>query len=788
MTFPDTRFAARGKPWENVINTLIDWCAISNSGEAKNDLGDATGLIIRNYDLKNHLNFCGITDDEIKALLTFKSFEKKFKTPENIEKFLVFNPSEKIILTIRIAGSEHYDQLNGEVYHSVDDVILLSLLLKDELKNSGVIVTGLVVYLGENTHRQTCCIDCHNFIVSSKIFNSAPDFDNFWKSFVNQNVFKILTSRLKERQKNDKTILFESVASKLLGYLAHFQFEILSKTALPVLEVGLLLNKYQMEIAYSDDKRILLSGNYGVGKTVVALKKLELLYKGLKEEEVIYYVDFGEKSLLFLVFMEANKIKEKVKVIRGNKSLSNIVNSNILPDEEKNNTKNIHLIVNKYDLQDLSKKESENLYQIFQSKEQFRHSTILIVAQPILISRTDYYTTYGKKSEYSQVVHGKLKKIMKFVQLRHVMRTTKEINNLIELTQSYLNNKTIQYEDKEKSYDEIRKKKVPEKLLPKLEHESSRTSNIIEKKLKLSNQNLSPESNYSSNAVSEFLPASPKHTIDYQKPIDYDELYKLTSTSSERKIGNLVKVVTKYRYTCESEIGHNICGRLPQLIKLQKSSDPCEEILLIAFLLLEIIGIKSKRIAIIHFEKHEPLWFQLLFKVTNIFSGVTVTNNVGNFIKNPGNALLVTNYNYVRGLEFSEVLLILDAHEHHLIHFIPEAMARCMSNLAILVRSRRKGNPKSDTVKDLVDYWEVSNEIRHFLLLEILSLKVCSSHAFKNHENYKETHCQTEKSKYTSYKMHKKCKRYSDLSKTIQFSYGNLCLEEKKVSEEAEAM
>ena len=65
---------------------MIHWCAISNSGEAKNDLGDATGLIIRNYDLKNHLNFCGITDDEIKALLTFKSFEKKFKTPENIKK------------------------------------------------------------------------------------------------------------------------------------------------------------------------------------------------------------------------------------------------------------------------------------------------------------------------------------------------------------------------------------------------------------------------------------------------------------------------------------------------------------------------------------------------------------------------------------------------------------------------------------------------------------------------------------------------------------------------------
>ena len=101
-----------------------------------------------------------------------------------------------------------------------------------------------------------------------------------------------------------------------------------------------------------------------------------------------------------------------------------------------------------------------------------------------------------------------------------------------------------------------------------------------------------------------------------------------------RKKRNLQKAVTKYRYTCDSEIGHNIHGPLPKLVKLPKASDPCEQIVLTAFLLLEIINIKSKRICIIDFDKTEPIWFQFLFRVTNFFAGVTVTNNVGEFLRN----------------------------------------------------------------------------------------------------------------------------------------------------------
>ena len=792
ITFPDTKLSVQGKPWEGIINTLKNWCENSNQGNK----GDATGLIIRNYDLKNHLNFGGITDDEIKNFLTFQSFVKKIETTENNQRFLVFNPSEKIILIIRMTESKDHDRLKSEVYHCMDEVILLSLLLKAELKDSGVIVTGLVVYSGKDTHSQTDCIDCDNFVVSRKIFKSGLHFEKFWKTVVSQNIFEKFALSLKARKRTQNVTVFEAVASKIVGYLAHLQFKIPEKPVLPVpkkepaaniKQAELLLDRYQMEIAYSDEKRILLTGNYGTGKTVVALKKLELLYESLREDEVIYYVNFAGKSQLHLEVMEKYKTKEKVKVLGGGTSLSNIVKSKILPDEAKNNTKNIQLIVDEYDSQNLSEKESARLHQIFQEEEQFQHATILIAVQPIEIVRAEYFTAGDRKKEYSEAKHmfGKLKEIVKVFQLRYVMRTTVEINNLIKLTQRYMDNKTNQYIGEGQTYKKKKEKSASEKLLPELQQDSSTTVNNTENRPNLSRENSSAKSSYSLNFPSATsIQATPVYP---EEIIDHDELYKYTSTSRIKKKKNLRKIVTKYRYTCDSEIGHSINGPLPKLVKLLKSSDPCEQIVLIAFLLLEIVKLESKRIAIIHFDRTDPLWFQLLFKVINIFPDVTVTNKVGEFLKDSGNMVLVSNYSYVTGLEFSEVLLVLDADEYHLKQFIPEAMARCINNLTILVRSKHKRNAKSDTVLDLVDYLQGCNEMGK-PVLEILSLKVCSGYTFKKHDNCKETYCKSDKSKYSSYKVHTGCQKYKGLSKKIQHLYPNLQLEEKKISEEAEAV
>ena len=119
-------------------------------------------------------------------------------------------------------------------------------------------------------------------------------------------------------------------------------------------------------------------------------------------------------------------------------------------------------------------------------------------------------------------------------------------------------------------------------------------------------------------------------------------------------------------------------------------------------------------------------------------------------------------------------------------------MAGCMSNLTILVRPKPKGIPTSDTVADLVHHWKKSNKQvmkSGESMLTILKLKFCSDHHFIKSKNEIETHCLKNTSKYTSYKIHKRCQWYRDLSIQIRPSIvRNLHLEVKKEQEEAEVM
>ena len=80
---------------------------------------------------------------------------------------------------------------------------------------------------------------------------------------------------------------------------------------------------------------------------------------------MIYYINFEGRSQLHLMVKEKFKAKEKVKVTGGGASLSNIIKSNILSLEDNNNTKNINLIVDENDSQELMVEESKHLYQIF---------------------------------------------------------------------------------------------------------------------------------------------------------------------------------------------------------------------------------------------------------------------------------------------------------------------------------------------------------------------------------------------------------------------------------------
>ena len=499
--------------------------------------------------------------------------------------------------------------LKKEVDHCIDEVNLLCFLLRNELKNTDVIVTGLVAYSRENAHSQSVCKSCDN-IFSAEIFNSVKTFNSFSKSFFREKKikdFKILVAR--NLDKDEKVNIFQAVASKILGYLSHLQFKMLPEALLPVIEQDATDNIKQFK-HYSDDKHVWLEGNCGTGKTIVALKKLELLLKALKSKEIIYYVSFA-RSLLYLKMKQRFENYKNVRAIRGEYKLSHTIKHQILPEETKIGTKNIHLIVDDYSSEDLSTKEVESLIPIFNEEEELINSTDFIAVQPFEINRVEKICENGIRREFSETKNGLDKLLMatriKKKNLNNVMRTTLQRNNLAEITREHLDEQSKRCVHHANRFDF---------------KEVTNFNSSFQSRTPESNVSLGVTSDYSSNRTTRRPSSSPK------KLIDYDEIYKLVHTEINADEENFR---TSYSYTCDSQIGHSINGPLLQFIKFSESADLCEQVTLIAAVLDKIIETEEKkpnRIAVIHFETDDPpLWLKSLFQLEKISPSLKMTNN-----------------------------------------------------------------------------------------------------------------------------------------------------------------
>ena len=716
ITFPEIVEYNESQICEKAMSVLKTWCKKSSIGH---------GLILKDYDLKGHLNFSNIKID----------MDGKFQQCH--ERILLFNPANAVILTIYFA--EDPEVLQEEVYNCVDEVNVLGLLLKDELTNSGVTVGGMVACSEKISHKN--CVDCKNFIVSYDIFTSEDHFSSFWDSYIDQD--KNVTN---DQGVEDKIKIFEAIASKLLGFLAHLQFKTSNNAVIPIpqknpkdniLEAELLLNRYQMEIVYSNHNRVLLTGSYGTGKTVVIHKKMELLQKTLKDKEFIYYINFEHKSDLDRNFRLRMKKDEKIKVLKGGFDLSYIIKSQILPKEEQNGTETIHLMVDEYDTQSLSIREAYHLTEIFTNQIQFKNSTIFIATQPIEISRVAYKNVKGKEQAISEEKHmlGELKKIMHVCNLKYVMRTTVEIYTLASITQNYLNEKSNQYIHN----PQLHCNQIHSPPNKRRKISSTETSN-----------NTMPEK-------------------DFQR-IDHDVFYKLADTPNKVSNTNCQRLVSSYRYNLESKIGHNITGPLPQLIKVPESANCSQQMALIAFFLNGILKISTKRVAIIHFETKTPPWLKQLLQLTH-FQGLKITSDPGKYKsldldqdKKKIESVLLTDYRCVKGLEFSHVLLLLSLNEYHLRQFIPEAMTRCMSNLSILIVPSHTEFSQSETFSALVNEWERTNRLQeNNPILEIIELKFCSNPICRTKVD---DYCKDGSNKC----VHEFTKFYEDLYKEIKYS------------------
>ena len=141
-----------------------------------------------------------------------------------------------------------------------------------------------------------------------------------------------------------------------------------------------------------------------------------------------------------------------------------------------------------------------------------------------------------------------------------------------------------------------------------------------------------------------------------------------------------------------------------------------------------------------------------LFRLKD-FQGLTVNSDADKFIKLPLDQdkqkneiqeVLVTDFRSVKGLEFSNVVLLLNENEYHCKHFLSEAITRCMSKLSIFLVSCYEEFNKSGTALTIAEDWEQIDSPRwKNPILNTMILEFCSDRYCENGEIY----CENERSK-----------------------------------------
>ena len=119
---------------------------------------------------------------------------------------------------------------------------------------------------------------------------------------------------------------------------------------------------------------------------------------------------------------------------------------------------------------------------------------------------------------------------------------------------------------------------------------------------------------------------------------------------------------------------------------------------------LNSLNICKRRFVIIHFEQHPPSILIDALKVSFISEKLQLSYpvTVQDFLSKKNKFPLVTNFRHVRGMEFENVIVMVDPEEYFLKHYLPEAIARCTNNLSLIMLQDKNMRKKEETVKDAV--------------------------------------------------------------------------------------
>ena len=715
-----------------VTKTLKEWCQKTQKSHSQG------ALIVQNFDLSKQIKFFKLSK---KNITKYKDLINRYSC------YLVYNCSENVILYLwRGKDGKRKENLAQKIKLCISDIHFLINLYQDELTNSGVRIIGIVISNTENQIFNFKCEYCKVFVASIAVFENLFSFHPWWKE---RNRWFEISDCDMDRNNNKSFSLFSAKMLSLMAcndctYLPNFT----KNSTYQMEQLCLLLNPEQMDIIYSSNNHTILKGNFGTGKSIIIQKKLENLIKMIEKSEIVYYFNYDRKSNAFIDvegFIEnicpKNLNKIKIRENKDGLKLSGIFVT-VLNEIEKG-IKCVHIFIDEFNGEDLTPVEIEILKENLQISY-FKNAIVFIAAQPIENERTDTFD-YPLETLKSQAnLFHELEDIFQIEELTNVMRTTVQINTIVDLAQKYLQNKQNEFiYHKSENKTTITPRKLanlnspkPQNLYTSLGNESPQDFNFKIKNSawnrlqhnttmkfphKDSNNsqrefdeekipNLNTPTSFTSLAPSaqhtdEFLNFSAKRSkASFTYRIDgLDQAFKEAAKieAGHNKTVTKSKTTSSYKFISDSEIGHKIESSNPKLIFPGGFKNEFENVISYSAV-LNSLDIGKQRVVLVHFDQSPPS----ILRKTLMNLSLPVSYNVQEFLRDKNSYTLVTNFQYIRGMEFENVIIVLDPEEYFLKQYLPEAVTRCTNNLALVMLEDKKIKAKGETVKGFVELLE----------------------------------------------------------------------------------
>ncbi|XP_057297566.1 uncharacterized protein LOC130628605 [Hydractinia symbiolongicarpus] len=645
--------------------------------------------VITNYNTDDHLEF--LKKDRMSNL---RNYQKRI---------LVIYPNPVIFFNIRYTESESLCDLEDEIMAGEDDIKSLLLLNKGLLRDQKNYFVNIIAAPNMDDGKNSLpCGECH-ILHKCDVSNVKQLKDYFTKILLR------LLQDVKNTDRSNST--FMKVLSNIFGFLATrktIRSHVPAINANPVKQIqSLMLNTEQLQILYSDEKKKIIFGNFGSGKSLIALYQIKDLVEFADKATVILYICWEINSMFVndvQTFVQTISTNDLVKIhvysiieicahlnITSVPSLALLITELLRTYEETL----IHLIVDEFNGEQLNLTAAKDLRETLTRKE-LTDSFITILPHSLSKRRTLVYK--GNEEPHENYRYDKTD--IKIFKLTKCMRTTENIFKLNKAIEDMLcEERTIIYQPKQPN---VIKAKTPETDPIK----TNPSRNEEKKKTKESSELNTPESLFDETEItvkdSERTSIKPGAGADnkssIETPIDLD-VY--AASLSKMPLDKSKKTVTQYDYPETRCIGHNITGIIPRYVTFlnqKQSRIKLEQQLLhdlisqLAIILENSFSSVTTRRLVLCNEYFHYLVLKNVLLLLNVnfiefteYSDWQPKDKDGVHVAFPFESqCTLTNYVGCRGKEADQVVMCIDPAARKLKHLALECMTRSHSELIIL--------------------------------------------------------------------------------------------------------